>query len=295
MISKKDISKLEGLLYLYAVSKTNSKREVAGKLGTSVDTVSKYLADLENELKTYLLVSNGRGTVITPEGERILDAANDIVRVMRSIGDTEAAAEDDVYNGIVKISMPDSVADYIGSGWLADFYQKYPDVRIENHIYSDLPEAVADISLQYELPADMDGRLSVIRAKTVACGLFASQKYLDDFGTPKSINDLLENHRICEKNNHERCLNGWHDLADKARHLVYSTNSIFSYRSALDKGIGIGICPLSYGRENLVHLLKKEIGFTLNLYLAAERENAELPRVRVLLDYLKNVLDEKYD
>ena len=111
MISKKDISKLEGLLYLYAVSKTNSKREVAGKLGTSVDTVSKYLADLENELKTYLLVSNGRGTVITPEGERILDAANDIVRVMRSIGDTEAAAEDDVYNGIVKISMPDSVAE----------------------------------------------------------------------------------------------------------------------------------------------------------------------------------------
>ncbi len=294
MISKKDISKLEGLLYLYAVSKTNSKREVAGKLGTSVDTVSKYLSDLESELKTYLLVSNGRGTVITPEGERILDAANDIVRVMRSISEVDNEAAEDIYNGCVKIGMPDSIADYIGSEWLADFYQKYPDVQVENQIMSGLSRSDADIWLQYEPPVDMDGSWMLIRSKMVPCGLFASQQYIEKFGVPKSVGDLLENHRICDKDNHERCVNGWKDLADKAKHLVYRTNSIFSHRSVLNKGIGIGVCPLSYGCENLVHILKKEIGFTLNVYLMAAREALDIPRVRALLDYLKNVLDERY-
>lgn len=85
MISKKDISKLEGLLYLYALSKSKSKREVAEKLGTSVDTVNKYISDLESELKTYFLMSSGRGTVITPEGERILSVSKEIVRALRSI------------------------------------------------------------------------------------------------------------------------------------------------------------------------------------------------------------------
>lgn len=294
MISKKDISKLEGLLYLYAVSKTNSKREVAGKLGTSVDTVSKYLSDLENELKTYLLVSNGRGTVITPEGERILDAANDIVRVMRSIGDVDSDAEDDLYSGRVKISMPDSIADYIGSEWLVDFYQKYPDVQVENRIVSEISGSDTDIMLQYEPPAEIDGDWVLIRSKTLPCGLFASQKYLENFGMPKNVGDLLENHRICDKDNHERCISGWKDLAEKAKHLVYRTNSIFSHRSVLDKGIGVGVCPLSYGCENLVHILKKEIGFTLNVYLMAAKEALEIPRVRMLLDYMKNVLDERY-
>lgn len=53
MINKKDISKLESLLYLYAFSKHGSKRAVAEKLGASVDTVNKYISDLQAETKTY--------------------------------------------------------------------------------------------------------------------------------------------------------------------------------------------------------------------------------------------------
>lgn len=61
MINKKDILKLESLLYLYAFSKHGSKRAVAEKLGVSVGTVNKYISDLQAETKTYFLKSNGRG------------------------------------------------------------------------------------------------------------------------------------------------------------------------------------------------------------------------------------------
>lgn len=293
MISKKDIAKLEGVLYLYAISKTNSKREVAERLGTSVDTVNKYLNDLEAELKTYLLVSNGRGTVMTPEGERVLEVASDIVKSLRSMDDFADSAAS--CKGIVRIGMPDAIADYLGSYRLFDFFEKYPHIHVENIVGAKLPNMgalEADICVNYEPPANP--HLVLIRSKSVPCGLFAAQKYLDKFGAPKSMDDLLENHRICDKYNHALYIDGWKDLMSRARHVVYRTNSIFSLRSVLEKGIGIGICPISYGCENLSHVLKKEFGFGINIYLMAHKDTKDMPRIRVALDYLKEVLDEKY-
>lgn len=294
MITKKDIAKLDGLLYLYALSKTSSKREVADKLGTSVDTVNKYLADLEAEMKTFLLVSNGRGTVITPEGERLLDVTSDIVKSLRSLGDF---AEDAVLcKGIVRLGMPDSIADYLGSDKMFEFFEKYPDIHVENRVGVKLPDMnalEADICLDYELPTSSD--LVLIRSKSVPCGLFASGKYLDRYGYPESIEDLLENHRICDKFNYEQWVDGWKDMLSRAKHVVYRTNSIFSHRSVLEKGTGIGICPQAYGRENLVPVLKKEFGFDVRIYMMAHKDTKDVPRIRAVLDYLKDTLDEKYD
>lgn len=293
MISKKDISKLEGLLYLYAISHTKSKREVAEKLGTSVDTVNKYLSDLEAELNTYLLVSNGRGTVMTPEGERVLEVANEIVKSLRSMNDYAEGALSQC--GIVRLAMPDAIADYLGSDSLFDFFEKYPNIQIENRIQAKMPDMnmlEADICLNYEPPVDPE--LVLLRSKTVPCGLFAAQKYLDKYGFPKSINDLLANHRICDKYNHEQYVDGWKDLMSRAKHIVYRTSSIFSLRLLLEKGVGVGICPLAYGCENLVHVLKNEFGFGINIYLMAHKDTKDMPRIRAVIEYLKNVLDEKY-
>lgn len=293
MINKKDIAKLESLMYLYALSKAGSKREVADKLGTSVDTINKYISDFEAEMRTHFLVSNGRGTVITPEGERILKVSEEVVKAIRSIGDYgENAAS---YKGIVRLGMPDAIADYLGSDKMFDFFSRYPDIRIENTIANKLPNMMtleADIGLNYEAPQEPD--LVLVRAKKVPCGLFASQKYLNAFGAPKSMADMLKNHRICDKYNHELYIDGWKDQMSRARHLVYKTNSIFSLRSTLEKGIGIGICPLSYGCENLKRVLVKEFGFDIDIYLMAHKDTKDMPRIRVVLDYIKDVLDEKY-
>lgn len=104
MISKRDILKIESLLFLQAISEAGSKREVAGQLGTSVDTLNKYLSEFETEMKTKFLISNGRGTVITPEGKRMLDIAQDVVRAVRSMDDY--AEEADAYSGVVRLAMP---------------------------------------------------------------------------------------------------------------------------------------------------------------------------------------------
>lgn len=293
MISKKDIAKLEGLLYLYALSKTGSKREVAEQLGTSVDTINKYISDLEAELKTIFLMSNGRGTIITPEGQQILKVATEMVKALRSISDYGDGAAS--YKGVVRLGMPDAISDYLGSQKSFDFVKKYPDIHIESEIGNKLPNMnvlEADICLNYDPPQSPD--LVLVRSEKVHCGLFAAQSYIDEYGQPKDMNDLLENHRICDKQNHLLYIDGWQEKMKQAKHIVYKTNSIFSLRIMLENGIGVGICPVDYGYKKLVPVLENEFGFDINIFLIAHKDTKDIPRIRVVLDYICNILDSKY-
>ena len=50
MLTRKDMNKLVSLLYLLSVSQNASKRKASEKLDTSIDTINKYLGDLEQNL-----------------------------------------------------------------------------------------------------------------------------------------------------------------------------------------------------------------------------------------------------
>ena len=69
MLTKKDMNKLSGLLYLLSISQNSSKRKASDSLNTSMDTVNKYIGELEDELGFKLLASNGRGSQITPQAQ----------------------------------------------------------------------------------------------------------------------------------------------------------------------------------------------------------------------------------
>lgn len=289
MITKKEIAKLEGLAYLYAVSKAKSKKEVAEKLGTSVDTVTKYIAELEAELKTRFLMSNGRGTVITPEGRRILGVADDIIKAIRSLGDYEENAM--AYRGIVRLGLTDSISEYLQVENLSGFLQKYPDIHVEAYIGNNLPDMNSleiDICVAYEVP---DGdNLVVVASHELKCGLFASPEYLKNYGHPKNMEDLTKNHRLCYKTYGKVYLNGWKDILEKAEHVVYQTNSVHSLRGAMEAGICIGICPFSYRSKNLIHLSNLNFEFNLPIYLIAHKDTKDMPRIRVMIDYIRDLM-----
>lgn len=291
MITKREIQRLEGLLYLYALSKAKSKRKVAELLGTSVDTVNKYIADLEADMMTCFLKSNGRGTMITPEGKRILKISEDIVKAVRSMGDYADTAA--AYSGIVRLATTDAISEFLGVDCLQEFFQLYPNINIESLIGNDLPNMdilEADVGICYDPPESPD--LVLISVKSVRWGIFAAQSYIDKYGRPKDIKDMIEHHRICDKDNHERYVGKWKEIIDAAN-VVYRTNSIYSLRGALEAGLGVGICPYIFGESKLVHLHEIDIDFDITLYMIAHKDTKDMPRIRALIDFLKKLLDEK--
>ncbi len=293
MITKKDIAKLESLLYLYAISKSKSKRSVAEKLGTTVDTINKYIADLEAEQKTKFLVSNGRGTVITPEGYRILKISENMVRAVRELESYAEAAVS--YAGVVRVATLDSLLDYLASDNFFEFMRSYPDLMIEMNVNNALPDMgtlEADICIDYQPPKNEDTVL--MATKKLRFGLFASPRYLEEYGTPKNLRDLCNNHRICVKEGYITETPEVHGLLKNAKGVVYRTNSIRVLSSVLSKGIGVGICSHSFGHDNLVHLKHLNFEFSKNIYIIAHKDTKDMPRIRLVLEYLMNLLDERF-
>lgn len=192
----------------------------------------------------------------------------------------------------MRLGMPDAIADYLGTDGLFDFLEKYPDISLENRISNNIPNMEtleADICLDFRPPSSPN--LVLIAVKEIRCGLFTSQKYIDRYGVPKDVDDLINNHRICDKCNHELFVEGWKYVKDNAKHLVYVTNSIFSMRSVLLSGLGIGICSFPSACENksLLHVNLKGMDFSIPIYLLAHRDTKDMPRIRVVLDYIKDL------
>ena len=84
MISKKDMANLESVLLLRAVEQHSGKRKASEALGTSVDTINKYLDNLGHDLGVKLLSTSGRGSNLTNVARRIADKAGRIKEILVS-------------------------------------------------------------------------------------------------------------------------------------------------------------------------------------------------------------------
>lgn len=85
MISKKDIANLESILLLRAVEQHAGKRKASEALNTSVDTINKYLDNLEQELGVKLLSTSSRGSNLTNVARRIADKAGKVKEILDDI------------------------------------------------------------------------------------------------------------------------------------------------------------------------------------------------------------------
>lgn len=82
MLSKRDIMTLSSLAMLQAIKYGNGKRAAARVICTSIDTLNKYIENLEHRTGVKLLDINGKSTSLTTPGEYIVNIANQIERYL---------------------------------------------------------------------------------------------------------------------------------------------------------------------------------------------------------------------
>ena len=78
MITKKSLQNLSALMILLAVGRYQSKRKVAEATNTSIDTVNKYISNLEYALGTRLVVNNTKGCRLTRQGMKVAEQVKDV-------------------------------------------------------------------------------------------------------------------------------------------------------------------------------------------------------------------------
>ncbi len=190
------MDRIETMRAFVAVATEGSFTAAAGKLSTSSQLVSKYVAQLEDHLGVRLFNRTTRKVNLTAEGEQCFQHAHHILESINSMeghfGQLQSEAK-----GMLSISAPVSFSTLHLSSLICDFKKKHPMVGINlqlNDRKVDVVEEGFDIAMRI-------GHLksSSLIAKKVApirLVLCASKQYLKDHGTPRHPGELIPEHYL---------------------------------------------------------------------------------------------------
>lgn len=290
MINKKDMAMLESILFLRAIDQCAGKRKASETLGTSVDTLNKYLDNLEDYFGVKLISTNGRGSDLTDTAKRIVDKTSKIKEVLDEIYNIKLNTQE--IKGEVRVFMALGYASYMVPQDLSELFDVFPELSINSVTAMDISAANVkdvDIAITYQEIDSPD--ITLISEKKVHCGFFASSQYLAQKGYPVDLDDIVNNHRLITK--HDSLLQKvLGEEKFKKANICFTSNNTLSLIHALKNNTGIGIMPLSFALHGLVCLDNIVCDCPVTYRLYANCLTKDIPRVRTLINFYREVMDK---
>ena len=182
--------KFDDLLIFVAVAERQSFVAAARQLGLPATTVSRKIQELEARLGVPLLRRTTRRVFVTETGQAVYEQA---ARGFVAIEEAEAIARrrHDKPAGVLRVAMPNSVADLRVLDMLPDFRAAYPDVRLELLI-ANVPLDLIDYGCDCAIRVGPQPDSSFISRPLFRGGykIVATPAFLDRAGRPKTLDDL---------------------------------------------------------------------------------------------------------
>lgn len=296
------MSRIDSLQTFVAVVRLRNFTNAADALGVTPSAVSKQISGLEERLSVRLLNRTTRSVSPTEAGQMFYQHCENI---LESISEAEKLVTDfDVTpRGKLRITAMSNFGRRELARMFSDFSEQYPDISFELHI-SDRPLDIVKEGYDFALRIGTleDSRLiakSVAEQSIVVC---ASPEYLQEWGTPGSLEDLIH-HRILMISNPEYARINWlrqfekdhgFSINDVERQLA--VNDIDLIYEACLAGMGITALPTYIAQSHiesgaLVQLFPQldipvrsiKVVFPQNRYLANKS--------RAFLDFISNYFD----
>ncbi len=227
------------------VAEAQSMTSAARTLGESTPTVSRRINDLERELGTKLFQRSKRGVELTASGKRLMDLVRQMQGLIDTVGD-QVASPDQTISGAIKIKASDGLGAYWLARHLPAFQDRLPNLQIDLEIGLAEEEVIdreADLAIVFEQPTHPD----IISQKlgTLHYMGFASQKYLDDKGEPKSIFQF-QGHKLLMHTDYVHQMEHWSKNIRELKDFIdYSTitNSATALLTLCEHHGGIALLP----------------------------------------------------
>lgn len=188
------MDKLRAMQYLLKVADTLSFSRAAKAFGVPASSISRRIADLEAELGVELLHRTTRTVRLTEVGALYLEQVRS---GMAQLNDAEelVAQRSGTPSGTLRISAMPGYGQLLLMPALQDFCERYPDIVVDVHLGDalvDLGRDQIDIAIRGgRRPQD---RVVARKLDPNRFILAASPKYLAQFGTPRTLDDL-QHHR----------------------------------------------------------------------------------------------------
>jgi len=274
---------LKELLALKEVIDKGSIQIAAGENGIKNSNMSALIKDLEDRFDTKLINRGFDGSQPTKSAQLIYNDICAIEDLVNKI--SENFLDVNALSGSMSVWTEEGLFGSFIMKDLAEFYAKYPKIRLELLMRKEPNISNMDILIiKPKLHPNVHGTV-LFKFKT-HLKFYSSKKYLESRGVPKNINDLLENHDLCMVNRYMN-LPEYQSIIKRAKHLNTTSDSLALIYRLVNDGDGITVFPSWFeeSSEKLVCIKDLDFEYEMETQCICRTEIAESPKVRAFVNF----------
>ncbi|KAB0650855.1 LysR family transcriptional regulator [Acinetobacter sp. ANC 4654] len=259
--------------------------------------LSRRVYNLEEHLGVRLIQRSSRHFAVTEIGMNIYRHAQVMMNAAQAAHDLVDHLSTQP-RGVIKVSLPVSIAQNEIAKILPQFLKTYPEIRVQLIVSNrrvDIINEGIDVALRVRSNLDDDPSLILRKFENIEQHLFASQAYLNEFGDLKQPEDLsqhqilsmadehLDQHIVVhDENNHQKKI--------KVNPIVMGSDLMMLAQLAR-QNCGIALLPDTIVQDyvqsgELVRVLPNWKAPHGILHAVYPSRRGLLPAVRVFIDYL---------
>jgi DNA-binding transcriptional LysR family regulator len=174
-----------------------SFRKAATSAKASSSTIMRRIERLEAELGLRLFARLPDGVALTTEGQQIFSVVRDMERASNSL---RAFLDQDLnHRGVVRCAITEGLGTFWILPHLAEFNRANPFTIVDlicSMQWTDVLRMKADLAIQLARPDSLD--LKMVRLGRLHIYPFASKRYAETYGLPKTIEEM-KRHRLIDQ------------------------------------------------------------------------------------------------
>lgn len=279
----------DNLRYVLMVANKGSIAAAARELKVNRTTVLRRLNAFQEILQCRIFERADSGYALTPEAEKMIDAAREVestlFNMQRQIAGRELKLE-----GELRVTTTDTFMVALIAPHLASFHRQHPNIVVEvlmtNNIL-DLNRRDADVAIR---PTRMpDSNLVGKRVCDVDFAVYASNDYLQsvDAGRPFALKWIgFDNSLLASPPG------VWFEANVPASQVCMRVDSFVGVKIAVEHGIGLALLPRFLGDScaSLQPLDVTTAELTVGLWLLSHPDLARSARVHAFIDHFSEAL-----
>ena len=279
----------DNLRYVLVVANKGSIAAAARELGVNRTTVLRRINTFQDNLNCRIFDRGDTGYVLTPEAEKMIDAAreveNTLFNMQRQIAGHELKLE-----GELRVTTTDTFMLSLLGPQLASFQQTHPHIVVEvqmtNNIL-DLNRRDADVAIRPTRAPD--GGLIGRRLCDVDFGIYATPKLMQGID-PEQIFDARWIGFIDSLM--QTPIGAWLGSAVDIRNICLRCDSFVAVRVAAEAGIGLALLPRLLGDSSAeLEMLEVDTSqLTVGLWALAHPDLVRSARVHAFIEHLSQAL-----
>jgi DNA-binding transcriptional LysR family regulator len=277
------------LRYFLELARQGRLAPAARRLQVDQSTVGRRIAELEKSLNTQLFHRAPSGYVLTEAGHRLLGYAESIE--VNTIAIAENAGHSAAPTGTVRLATMEGLASFYVAPRLVEFHKSHPGILVELIISTqllNLTKREADVSLSFVRPTGP--RLIVRRIGQVDLRLYGAPAYLEQHGTPRSLEDLRTHRFVAYIDDLVQIREVlWLYDAIEEPNVVFRSTSMISQHNAAAAGLGLVMSPsfIAAGDSRLRPLRIEGLSVKRELWLSTHEDFRYMARVKAVMEFLR--------